>query len=470
MIKTETLSEKGTVSTLARMLFEPSHVTDPVMRRTGALAAVLSFSESLLLILAFAFTGSPTVLFVAVTSIIAYTASRSGTVRFGSAMLMIGLSFWYLLYVMTSPELTMEGIRTVSTWSVLPVLLAVSLFSFRGTVYVGLLNIVVVMSIPVMVPEFGFASIGTIVGLPTTAVALALVANRHRDGVERIRQKSLQDALEAVRESEAKLEIRVAERTKQLEQRTEELNAAKIEAERANAVKSQFLAVVSHELRTPLNGIINFSAFVHDGFFGTINDKQKSALGDVMKAGNHLLALINDVLDISKIESGSLRLFIESDIDLNAELDDLIRGSQPLLGTKPVQFVRDISEGLPRITGDRRRIRQIMMNIVSNACKFTESGTITIGAKLEDAQVHLWVQDTGPGIPESDHSAVFETFKQTEAGLRSGSGTGLGMPISKRLVEAHGGSMRLESVVGKGTIFHVFLPIQAVTELSPVAE
>lgn len=440
-------------------------MTDPVMRRIGILTAVLAFVESVLLLIAVvvSVTGASALLLLMITTVLAYAASRSGAIRLGSAMFILGLSIWYPLFALFSTTLTIEGLRALSAWSIVPVLLASSLFSLRGTFYTGILNLVLVIATPLLI-GFTFSNMAPMTGLPLTVVALALVANRYRSGVERLRQKSLQEALDAVRESEAKLEIRVAERTRELEQRTVELNAAKIEAERANNVKSQFLAVVSHELRTPLNGIINFSAFVHDGFFGPINEKQKSALADVMKAGNHLLALINDVLDISKIESGSLRLFVEADIDLNAELDDLIRSSQPLLGSKRVQFVREIDDGLPRITGDRRRIRQIMMNIVSNACKFTEAGTITVGAKVDGEHVHLWVKDTGPGIREADHDGVFETFKQTDAGLRSGSGTGLGMPISRRLAEAHGGKLWLESTLGQGSTFHVSLPVHAVLE------
>ncbi len=447
-----------------QQIFESAGVKDPVKRRNGSLAAALAFAEATLLVVAFLWTGTVTLLVLAGISFSAYALSRMGYVRFATAILVLELSVWYVFFIANDPALTGEGVRTLFAWSVLPMLLSSSFLVLSDTFWVGMLNIGVMFLVPVIIPRFTTADVFATIGLPTTALALILVSMRHRDGVERIRQSALQQALDQVRESEAKLEIRVLERTKELEQKTVELEAAKIEAERANNVKSQFLAVVSHELRTPLNGIINFSAFVHDGFFGPINEKQKNALGDVIKAGNHLLALINDVLDISKIESGSLRLFIESDIDLNAELDDLIRSSQPLLGSKSVQFVREIGDGLPRITGDRRRIRQIMMNIVSNACKFTEAGTITVGAEAEGDQVHLWVKDTGPGIRDTDHESVFETFKQTDAGLRSGSGTGLGMPISRRLAEAHGGKLWLESTVGQGSTFHVMLPIHAVLD------
>lgn len=454
------LTQKSPVQLIAQKLFEPAKITDAVQKRNGSLAAAVAFAVAPLLIIAWLITHRPILILLGGLVALSYVATRIGYLKIGSALLVIGFSIWYLLYLGEVPDLNLASARSILYWSIIPVLIASALFSIRGVFYSALINIGFILVTPLLYPNLTFRDAASIMSFPMTVIVLILVVIRHRDGVERIRQQTLRDALNAVRESEAKLENRVVERTHALEQRTLELQAAKVEADRANGIKTQFLAMVSHELRTPLNGIINFSAFVAEGLFGPVNEKQQSALRDVGKAGNHLLALINDVLDISKIESGSLRLFVESDIDLNAELDDLLRSAQPLLGDKPVQLRQEIAPNLPRITGDKRRIRQIMLNIIANACKFTEAGSITVGAKRENGHIHLWVQDTGPGIAPEDHRAVFETFKQTEAGLRSGGGTGLGMPISQKLAEAHGGKLWLESVRGEGATFHVHLPIE----------
>lgn len=234
---------------------------------------------------------------------------------------------------------------------------------------------------------------------------------------------------------------------------------ARQDAERANTVKSQFLAAMSHELRTPLNSILNFTQFISKGVLGPVNEKQIETLTRVVTAGKHLLSLINDVLDISKIEAGALELFIQEDVDLNRILDEATSTAHNLLGDKPVELVTEI-ETLPPIVGDERRVRQIVLNIISNACKFTREGRITVSAHQDNGEVRLAVQDTGPGIPLDQHVAVFDSFTQTETGIKHGGGTGLGMPISRKLAEAHGGRLWLESEPGKGSTFFVALPIR----------
>ncbi len=226
-------------------------------------------------------------------------------------------------------------------------------------------------------------------------------------------------------------------------------------------MKSSFLASMSHELRTPLNGILNFSKFVSTGMLGPVNEKQVGALGKSIDCAKHLLNLINDVLDITKIESKMLSLFVESDVDLNEELGIVFATAETLLAGKPVTLARAIDPDLPLIIGDKRRIRQIMLNLVSNACKFTESGSITISAHVKDQNVLLSVKDTGPGITPEDQSLIFEAFRQTRVGLSQGGGTGLGLAIARRLAEAHGGRLWLESAPAKGATFHVELPIHS---------
>lgn len=253
-------------------------------------------------------------------------------------------------------------------------------------------------------------------------------------------------------------QIAIAVRNSQL---FEETNAALLQAERANSVKSAFLASMSHELRTPLNAIINFTKFVAKGAMGPVNEEQRETLNEVIDSAKHLLNLINDVLDMSKIEAGSLKLFIEPDVDLNAIMKTLVATGKTLLAGKPVDLRLEIETLLPTITGDRQRILQILLNILSNACKFTERGHITILAQQIDDEVLFAIEDTGPGIAPEDQPLVFEAFQQTATGLRQAGGTGLGMPISRSLVEAHGGRLWLESEPGKGSIFYVALPLQA---------
>ncbi len=253
----------------------------------------------------------------------------------------------------------------------------------------------------------------------------------------------------------------------QLQQRMAETQAAREEAERASQVKSAFLASMSHELRTPLNSIINFSKFVVKGVMGPINERQEETLNKVVNSSKHLLQLINDVLDMSKIESGSLNLFVEKEVDVSDILQTVAATASSMLDDKPVELQLEIAEPLPRITGDKKRIMQIMLNVVSNACKFTQEGHVKIMAQQQNGSLRLAVEDTGPGIAPEDSELVFEAFKQTATGLRQGSGTGLGLPISRSLAEAHGGRMWFDSVPGQGSTFYVSLPVQSET-LQPV--
>lgn len=287
---------------------------------------------------------------------------------------------------------------------------------------------------------------------------------------------TLQEAMTALQKSNTKLQQQIQDGEIELEATVDEFNRAKEEAdqakdeaekskeeaERANTIKSAFLASMSHELRTPLNSIINFTRFVVDGDTGPINEQQKELLGEVVTSGKHLLNLINDVLDMSKIEAGSLRLFVEDQVNLNAILDSAATTGRSLLVDKPVRLVMAAEDGLPTIRCDRQRVLQILLNIISNACKFTPEGEITVRAHVAGDEVIISVADQGAGIAPEDQPAVFEAFKQTKTGLRQGGGgTGLGMPIARNLAEAHGGRLWLESEPGKGATFYVALPIQS---------
>lgn len=250
-----------------------------------------------------------------------------------------------------------------------------------------------------------------------------------------------------------------------VQQREISLQSAREQAERANQVKSMFLASVSHELRTPLNAIINLTKFVGLGLYGGVNDEQVDILSKVESRSKHLLNLINDVLDISKIETGSLELFIEDGVDISEIVQTTIDTAQSLIIDKPVIITLDRQDTLPSITGDAQRIQQIVLNLLSNACKFTDEGEIQVKVYLEDEEIIISICDTGMGIHPDNREVIFEAFRQTKDGLRKGEGTGLGLPISRRLAEAHEGRVWVQSQVGIGSTFYVALPVN--TSLIP---
>lgn len=247
-----------------------------------------------------------------------------------------------------------------------------------------------------------------------------------------------------------------------IEEQIRETEAARQKAEQSDRVKSAFLASMSHELRTPLNSVINLTRFVVDGDTGPINEQQKELLTDVVGSGKHLLTLINDVLDMSKIEARSLNLFVEENIQVASLLETALSTARSLLFGKPVRLHAEISDNIPALSGDRQRILQILLNVLSNACKFTDEGEIRVRAYQEDEKLHISIADTGAGIAPDDQALVFLPFQQTKSGLRQGGGTGLGMPIAKSLTEAHGGHLWLESTYGQGSTFHISLPLTGV--------
>ena len=249
-------------------------------------------------------------------------------------------------------------------------------------------------------------------------------------------------------------QMAIAVRNAQLFQEAE---IARREAEIANETKSRFLANMSHELRTPLNAILNFSAFVADGVLGPINEEQSEVLNESIASGKHLLSLINDVLDITKIEAGMMELFIE-EVDLNMVISSAVSVAKGLAKEKPVRLITAIEENLPSTYGDKRRLRQVFLNLISNAAKFTAAGEIEITAQRWESGIEVRVRDTGIGIPVEEHHKVFESFKQARHDLAGVTGTGLGMPITKYFVDMHGGQIWFESQPGEGTTFYVRLP------------
>jgi signal transduction histidine kinase len=249
-------------------------------------------------------------------------------------------------------------------------------------------------------------------------------------------------------------QIAIAVRNAQLYREQE--NVAR-ELARADLMKSQFLAGMSHELRTPLNAVINFVELVATGMMGPISDEQKDLLEQSLSSSKHLLHLINDVLDISKIQAGKLTLFVENDVNVYQEIEATINMVGSMIKGRDIKLVQDIDDNLPTISGDKRRIRQVILNLLSNALKFTEQGTVTISAKVQDDAISFAVIDTGPGISKSAQEVIFEPFVQTENGVKV-EGTGLGLPISRSLAQAHGGDLWVISEPGEGAAFYFTLP------------
>jgi signal transduction histidine kinase len=225
--------------------------------------------------------------------------------------------------------------------------------------------------------------------------------------------------------------------------------------------KSAFLASMSHELRTPLNAIIGFSQLLRQRLFGEINEKQEEYLDDILSSGNHLLELINDVLDLSKVEAGQVELNVRR-FSLREALERGVVMVREQAVKNGVQVSLELTPDLDLVNGDERRLRQIVFNLLSNAVKFTPSGgSVVVGSGRLDGQAVVSVTDTGPGIAREDQERIFEEFQQTEVGVHEGEGTGLGLALSKRLVELHGGRIWVESDVGRGSRFVFTLPLEA---------
>jgi signal transduction histidine kinase len=239
-----------------------------------------------------------------------------------------------------------------------------------------------------------------------------------------------------------------------------EIEVKSRELEAASRHKSEFLANMSHELRTPLNAILGFSEVLSQRMFGEINDKQAEYLGDILESGQHLLSLINDILDLSKIEAGRMELE-PTDFDLPSAIENTLVLVRERAQRHGITLGRTVDECLGTIRGDERKVKQVLLNLLSNALKFTpEGGQIDVRAKAQDEAAEISVRDTGVGIAPEDQEAVFEEFRQVGTASKKVEGTGLGLAISRRFIELHGGRIWVNSQIGAGSTFTFTLPLR----------
>jgi signal transduction histidine kinase/DNA-binding response OmpR family regulator len=297
---------------------------------------------------------------------------------------------------------------------------------------------------------------------------VAYIIHRVEDVTEfvRLKQQGLEQEklAEKLRTHAGQMEAEIYQRAAEVQEANRRLEAAnqallraKEEAERGSKFKDQFLSTMSHELRTPLNAIIGFSDLLADERYGPLNERQRRYIDHIHTGGKHLLSLISDILDLSKIEAGRMELTIES-LRVEAAFGEVLSVMQPLAHKKSQVLSKAAEDGLV-VCADATRFRQVLMNLLGNAIKFTpDGGRIGVAAHLVEGQVRVEVRDNGPGIPPEEQKRIFEAFYRLRESGKKTEGTGLGLAITHRLVELHGGELSLESQVGQGSCFHFSLP------------
>jgi signal transduction histidine kinase len=240
----------------------------------------------------------------------------------------------------------------------------------------------------------------------------------------------------------------------------QEIQEKSQQLELASKHKSQFLANMSHELRTPMNAVLGYTDLILDDIFGDVPAPIRETLERVKTNGHHLLSLINDVLDLSRMEAGQLTLSL-GDYAMGEVVHAVVSAVESLAAGKKLAFKAIVPADLPPGRGDERRLTQVLLNLAGNAIKFTDAGEVSIVARATDGVFLVSVSDTGPGISEADQQRIFEEFQQADSSsTRAKGGSGLGLSISRRIVELHGGRLWVESVLGKGSIFYFTVPLR----------
>jgi PAS domain S-box-containing protein len=265
---------------------------------------------------------------------------------------------------------------------------------------------------------------------------------------------------EALKQLNSELEQRIVAATADLAQQNERLLWQSEELARANKLKSDFLASMSHELRTPLNAVIGYSALLLDGIGGNLADVQRDYISRSRSAAAHLLSLINDILDLARIEAGKMPVHIEP-VSIRDLIQEVAQQVEPMVASRKLDFTRIVDENCPHVETDKTKVKQILLNLLSNAVKFTNKGGVTLTAACSPEGVRLEVADTGVGIKAEEMETIWEDFRQLDQSrTRSHGGTGLGLSITRRLTQQLGGAVTVQSVFGEGTIFTVTLPLK----------
>ncbi|BCO10021.1 hypothetical protein GF1_23970 [Desulfolithobacter dissulfuricans] len=284
---------------------------------------------------------------------------------------------------------------------------------------------------------------------PNSADLEFIKSTAHLAGIA-IEKKQTEDALQRAYDD---LEIKVAERTR-------ELALANSQLKELDRLKSEFLATMSHELRTPLNSIIGFVGIILKGIAGDINEEQKKQLSMVYTSAKHLLALINNILDLSRIESGKYETSLET-VRLEEVVAEVEQTLSPMVSQKGIQLIKELPREMPEIYTDRQKVLQILLNLANNAVKFTDKGEVRITCTIDDNTVKISVSDTGTGIKEENMVYLFEAFRQIDGTARRRyEGAGLGLHLCRKLVTLLGGEIWAQSEYGKGSIFTFTLPVR----------
>jgi signal transduction histidine kinase len=309
-----------------------------------------------------------------------------------------------------------------------------------------------------------FTARWTVMGFAIASIALALLLGYAISWSLVGPVKAIEGRLEGIAQGDFAKRVKVVSRDElgalaaNVNRMSEELDRLYQRLEAASRHKSQFLASMSHELRTPLNAVLGFAELILDGVYGDVPPRMRDVLDRIQVNGRHLLSLINDVLDLSKIEAGQLTLAV-TDYSMEHIIHNVHGSVEALAREKKIGLRVDVAPDLPKAQGDERKLTQVLLNLVGNAIKFTDKGAVEIGAFSTDGTITVSVSDSGPGISESDQPRIFEEFQQAQTGsARHKGGTGLGLTISKRIIELHGGRIWVESCLGQGSTFFFTLP------------